>query len=197
MYDVKATVAKNIASLRKSAAMTQTDLAEKLNYSDKAVSKWERAESLPDLSTLVEISELFGVPLDKLVKGEALSPAPNSEAVAFRKSHVAITLLAILLVWFCAVSSFVLLTLLPSFKGEWLSFVAAVPLSCVVWLIFNSIWFNRRTNYLIISLLMWSILVTAHLCVLVAGVNLWQLYLLGIPGQITVAVWSKLVVKIK
>ncbi len=197
MHDVKATIAKNIATLRKSAAMTQTDLAEKLNYSDKAVSKWERAESLPDVSTLIEISELFGVPLDELVKGETVAPAPSSEAVAFRKSRVAITLLAVLLVWFCAVAAFVLLTLLPHFKGEWLAFVAAVPISCIVWLVFNSVWFNRRTNYAIISLLMWSLLAAAHLSVLVAGVNLWQLYLLGVPGQITVAVWSKLRIKIK
>lgn len=197
MHDVKATVAKNIATLRKSAAMTQIDLAEKLNYSDKAVSKWERGESIPDITTLIEIAELFGVPLDDLVKSEKVSPAPNSVAYSFRKSRVAITMLAVLSVWLLAVAAFVLLTLLPTFKGEWLAFVAAVPVSCVVWLVLNSVWFNRRMNYGIISLLMWSILVLVHLSVLLAGNGLWQLYLLGVPGQVMILFWSKLRVRVK
>ena len=197
MQDIKANIAKNIASLRKSASMTQFELAEQLNYSDKAVSKWERAESIPDIMTLIEIASLFGVSIDDLVKGEMLTFAPNSEAHGYRKSHVAITFLSITLVWLCATLSYVAFSFLPSFRGEWLAFIAAVPLSAVVWLIFNSIWFRPRTNYLIISLLMWSFLAMGHLTVLVIGYNLWQLYLLGIPGQIIILTWSRLRIKPK
>ena len=47
--------------------LTQIELAEKINYSDKAVSKWERGESIPDVSVLLELSKLFGVSIDFLV----------------------------------------------------------------------------------------------------------------------------------
>ena len=73
MEDLKITVAKNIADLRKAANMTQLDLASRLNYSDKAVSKWERGESLPDVATLKTIAEIFSVTVDYLLQEEHLS----------------------------------------------------------------------------------------------------------------------------
>ena len=70
MEDVKSIVAKNITELRILNNMTQMELGEKLNYSDKSISKWERGESLPDITVLVEIADLFGVSLDYLVRAE-------------------------------------------------------------------------------------------------------------------------------
>ena len=63
MSDIKSIVAKNISELRQKRSMTQLELAEQLNYSDKAVSKWERGDSLPDISVLCDIAALFSVPL--------------------------------------------------------------------------------------------------------------------------------------
>ena len=54
-------IAENITALRKSARLTQAELAEKLNYSDKAISKWERGDSVPDVLVLAELAELYGV----------------------------------------------------------------------------------------------------------------------------------------
>lgn len=68
MEEVKNIVAKNIYELRKKNNMTQLELAEKLNYSDKTVSKWEKGENSPDITVLVEIANIFGVSLDYLVK---------------------------------------------------------------------------------------------------------------------------------
>ena len=67
---LKAVLGKNIASFRKLQRLTQAGLAEKLNYSDKTISKWERAESSPDISVLVEIANIFGVTVDYLVTEE-------------------------------------------------------------------------------------------------------------------------------
>ena len=67
MEDLKVTIAKNIQTLRKNTGLTQSGLAERLNYSDKAVSKWERGESLPDIAVLKEIADLFGVSVDYLL----------------------------------------------------------------------------------------------------------------------------------
>ena len=64
--DTKSIIANNIIELRKSKKWTQIELAEKLNYSDKAISKWERAESLPDVTVLQQIAALFSVSVDYL-----------------------------------------------------------------------------------------------------------------------------------
>jgi hypothetical protein len=75
---------------------------------------------------------------------------------------------------------------------HWLAFVYAVPVSMLVWLIFNALWFNRRRNYLIISLMVWTLLIATHLNVLLCGYNVWQIYLLGIPGQLIIILWSSI-----
>ena len=193
MYDIKATVAQNIASHRRAMGLTQLDLAERLNYSDKAISKWERGESLPDLSTLLALSDLFGVTLDSLVrKGEKADPVAVDCRPSRKSNKPAILLLSILLVWSIAVAIFVVLSLAPSLTNEWLCFVAAAPASTVVWLVLNTLWFRRSVNYPIISLLLWSLLAFAHLLLFCLGYRFWMIYLLGIPGQLSILVWSRM-----
>lgn len=68
MDELKVIIAENIQSLRRDAGMTQAALAEKLNYTDKAVSKWERGESVPDVAVLRDIADLFGVTVDYLLR---------------------------------------------------------------------------------------------------------------------------------
>lgn len=190
MNDIKPIVAKNIAQLRQSRKMTQIELAEKLNYSDKAVSKWERGESLPDVSVLVMIADLFEVPLDYLVRAEH-KLSKQETASAPRYNHSMIAWVSVLLVWFIALFAFIIVSLASSETPfKWLAFVYAVPVTSIVWLVFNSVWFNPRRNYFIISLLVWSILASVHISILPAGLNLWLLYLLGIPAQLIILVWS-------
>ena len=77
MEDLKDVIAKNLVELRTNAKLTQLQLAEMLNYSDKAVSKWERGEAIPDIRVLTKIAEIYGVTLDDIVSGENLSaPVP-------------------------------------------------------------------------------------------------------------------------
>lgn len=192
MNDIKSIIAKNIAFLRQANGLTQLELAEKLNYSDKAVSKWEHADSMPDISVLVEIADLFGVPLDYLVRAEhpKNEDLPSVKPSATYRRGI-ISAVSVLLVWFVAVLAFVLITLLvKDAQHQWLSFIFAIPVSMIVWLVFNSIWFNRRLNYFIITVLMWTLLLSVHLAVLVCGVNIWLIYLLGIPGQIIIILSS-------
>ena len=61
MNDIKQTIADNLVGYRKKAGLTQQQLAEKLNYSDKAVSKWERAEAIPDVVVLKTIADIYGI----------------------------------------------------------------------------------------------------------------------------------------
>ena len=196
-------IASNIASLRTGAGMTQSELAEKLDYTDKAVSKWERAESLPDVTVLKQVADLFGVTVDDLLASEAPVPAaeatgstetPREEsfrigALRFPMSgrHLCITLLSVLLVWFVAVVTFVLLRWFAPRFPAWLVFVAAVPVSCIVLLVFNSLWGRKSWNQAIISVLMWSLLALVFLSI--SGVRAWMLFLFGIPGQAALIVW--------
>ena len=102
-----------------------------------------------------------------------------------------ITAISVILVWLVATLIFVVIEpFTGGLPGRWLTFVYAVPVSFIVWLVFNSIWFNRRRNFLIISLLMWSVLAALYLTFLVVGSNYWLLFAIGVPGQIIILLWS-------
>ena len=199
MEDIKSIIAENIVQLRHRDGMTQMELAEKLNYSDKAVSKWERGESVPDISVLKSIADLFGVTVDYLITsghedgGDGSINIVVDEAALKKKkrSRAMITGMSVLLVWLIASVIFVPIDIAATDAvAHWLAYVYAVPASMLVWLVFNSIWFNRRSNFLIISLMVWTLLAAIHLSVLVGGFNVWQIYLLGIPGQLIISLWS-------
>ncbi len=194
MEDPKEIIAHNIVDLRRKNGMTQLELAEKLNYTDKAVSKWERGESIPDVAVLKTIADLFGVTVDYLLTAEHKTTVPVlSRLESTLRSHRVITGLSILLVALLATLIFVILDLLPGERGgAWLSFIWAVPVGSIVWLVFNSIWFNRHLNYLIISILVWSTLAATHITALFFGVNIWLIYVLGVPGQAIILLWSKM-----
>lgn len=191
MNDIKLVVAKNISKLRTENGMTQLELAERLNYSDKAVSKWEHADSMPDISVLVEISQLFNVSLDYIVNPEHQKSEKKLPGNVGRTKHnrLIITGISIMLVWFIVVCVFVSLLIL-NIKHGWILFLYAVVISSIVWLVFNSIWFDSRRNYLIVTLLMWSLLTCIHITFLTIGINIWPVYILGIPGQLIILLCS-------
>lgn len=195
--DLKPIIAKNITHLRQASKMTQSELAERLNYSDKAVSKWERAESLPDITVLKAIADQFSVPLDHLVRedsgGVSVCLERKGSVPDRDRNHAIITTLSILLVWFVATLVYVMIDVLTKdISVHWITFLYAVPASMIVWLVFNSIWFNTRRNYLIVSLLTWSGLLCVVLTLFAFHIYTWQILLLGIPGQIIIVLWSKL-----
>ena len=192
MNDVKNIVAKNIAELRQSRNITQLELAEKINYSDKAISKWERGESSPDISVLVEIAELFGVTVDYLVSAEhPQAPAAEDGAAKRQYNRRPIAYIAESAAWLVAILAFIITTLiLQKMSFQFLYFVYALPVVLIVKLIFNSIWFNPRNNYYIISVLMWSVLAALHITCLYFGIDAALVYLLGVAGQIVIVLWS-------
>ena len=191
MNDIKSVVAKNIAALRLENEMTQLELAERLNYSDKAISKWEHGESLPDISVLVEISKLFGVTLDYIVSPEH-EEQEQPQTIQSRAIYIRtiITAISIMFVWLVAVGVFVLNSIFVGYSHQWLAFIYAAVVSTIVWLVLNSVWFNTRRNYLIITILMWSALAAIHITFIAFSINIWPVYLVGIPGQIIVILCS-------
>jgi len=194
MEDVKNIIAKNISELRQLNNMTQLELANKLNYSDKTISKWERAESTPDISVMMTLADMFGVTLDYLVKAEhtkemTLDNKPND----VRYNRKAIAYISESIGWIVAIFAFIITTLiLEKVTFQFLYFVYAVPVVLIVKLVFNSVWFNTRHNYYIISLLMWSILASVHITFLYFRINVALIYILGVAGQIVIVLWSSI-----
>ena len=170
--------------------MTQAELAEKLNYSDKSVSKWERAESLPDLEVMVKISQLFNVSLDYLVSDDEKKTITAPEK-SQRYNHMIITAIAVLTVWVIATLIFVFCQIGGiSAKEVWTVFVWAVPASCIVGLVFNGIWGKHYMTFILCSILVWSIITCCYLQFL--SFNLWLMFIVGIPPQAVILLWSRL-----
>ena len=199
---LKRQIGANIASYRKRIGLTQVGLAERLNYSDKAVSKWERGESVPDVMTLVQLAEQFEINVnDLLVDPDALPGNPTSleqamtrvtEKTLKRKANKHIVLwLSSLLVWFVALFLYVMVSSFD-IPYSWLAFLYAIPANAIVLLSMRSAWHDFRWNKAYISIIMWGFLVSFHTTLLIMNFNMWKLYLLGIPGQLAIWLWFRL-----
>lgn len=200
---LKAQIGKNIASYRKRSGLTQAGLAEKLNYSDKAVSKWERAESVPDVLTLVQLAEQFNISVNDLLEDPSALPGnPGklekamtqvSEKALKRKADKNIILaLSSLLVWFVALLFFVVVSSCD-IPYSWLAFFYAIPANAIVLLSLRSAWHDFRWNRALISMIVWGCLFSIHASLWVfAHLNIWKIYLLGIPGQAAVLLWFRM-----
>lgn len=195
MQEIKEAIAVNIQELRRSRKMTQIELAGKINYTDKAVSKWERAESVPDIAALKKIADTFSVTVDYLITREhkEYKLLKKEGRKVSRNNRTVISLISVVLVWLVALFIYMNIDLFAQNNLNWLVFVYAVPASAIVSLIFNSIWGNRRFNYLIISVIMWTVLSSIFLTVILfTGKLVWHLFALGIPAQIIIILWSRL-----
>ncbi len=187
--DKKRVVANNISELRKAIPLTQAELAEKLNYSDKAISKWERGESLPDIFVLKEIADIFGVTVDYLLEEiHPLSAKMQSVPRQIKRNRLLVTLLSFFGVWLIATTAYVVLGLASDVSRDWLSFVYAAPVSAVVLIVFNSIWGKTKFNFVIISVLVWSTLACIYLSV--GNFDSWLIFIVGIPAQVIIILWS-------
>ncbi|MEA4891753.1 MAG: helix-turn-helix transcriptional regulator [Peptococcaceae bacterium] len=186
MEDLKYIVSKNMINLRTLNRMTQFELGEKLNYSDKAISKWERAEAVPDAYILKQMSELFHVSVDYLLSDH--SEEEKKAAFPQHNNYLTITKISVLGVWTLTLLVFIAFWILG--RAQWLLFVYAVPVSLIVLLVLNSIWGNRRNNFYIISALVWGIIATVYLSFLQH--NWWLLFSLGIPAQVIIYLCFKI-----
>lgn len=195
MEDLKRVVASKLVALRKQAGLTQAELAVRINYSDKAVSKWERGEGMPDLPVLYQLSRMFGVSLEWFVGGEEQAVPAVATSPQKSKNRGIITALSVSLVWLVATMIFVIFGICASSIGMyWLSFVYALPVTFIVLLVFNSIWGNTKLNYLYISCLVWLTLVSIYVTLVILGFTsyIWLIFILAVPAQAIIILWSGL-----
>ena len=200
---LKYQIGNNIAAKRKQAGLTQAGLADKLNYSDKAVSKWERGESMPDILTLIQLSELFSVSVNNLLEDPNELPgnpgklekamSQVSEKALKRKANKNVILgLSTTLVWFVALLIFVVISSFD-LPNSWIAFFYAVPVNAIVLLSLRSAWHDFRWNRVLISCIVWGFLISIYATLLVfLRFNMWKMFLLGIPGEIAIFLWFRL-----
>ena len=196
-------IGANISAYRKRVGLTQKGLAKKLNYSDKAVSKWERGDSIPDVLTLAQLAELFGVTVNDLVADPDVLPEQTGavqqamgkvvERTLKRKADKRIILgLSSTLVWSVALLIYVVLSSL-GIPYSWLAFFYAVPADAIVLLSLRSAWRDFRWNRALISTIMWGALLSVYMTLLIlAEANVWRIFLLGIPGQVAILLWFRM-----
>lgn len=164
--------------------MTQAELGEQLNYSDKSISKWERGEAIPDAAVLKRMSEIFGVTVDYLLnEHDAWQPGP--EPSACDRSHHAIILVALMGIVTLAVLVFVVLWLWLG-QVEWVVFPCFVPAAVITYLALNSVFFAGRGNLYVVLGLVASVFLAGYLVLLRFGMNFWQLFLILIPAEAVV-----------
>ena len=204
--NVKYRIGSNIAAYRKRDGLTQAGLAEKLNYSDKAVSKWERGESVPDVLTLMQLAELFNTTVNDLVcdpnalpensdsKLEKAMTQVSEKALKRKANKNVIQALSSTLVWFVALLSFVLLSSFPNLKQySCLLFFVAIPANAIVLLSLRSAWHDFRWNQMLISLIVWGSLLSIYMIIFtIYHYSFWKIFLLGIPGQIAIFLWFRM-----
>lgn len=188
MEELKITVAKNISALRTAAKMTQLELAEKLSYSDKSVSKWERGEAIPDVLVLKQIADMYGVTLDYMVSDHTGDDKRAPVTNATRKKHNRFMIETVSVIGIFALATLIFTILFSAgVSSAWLFFIAALPVSFLVLFIFRCIWGGKISRILYISAFIWSLFLLLHLSILIlSGNNVWLLYILGIPAQVIV-----------
>ena len=183
MENIKEIIAKNLVELRKSHKMTQQALAEKLNYTDKAISRWEHAETLPDIETLCRVCDIYGVKFEYLLQKEqpkdpAKNPNIKRENIG---SKIVTTLIAVSTVW-------LLVTVLYALKWQqtpWNLFIWALPATALVLWIANYIFFSSKIFRIIsASFFVWLMLLSLYIELLTrSNDNVWSIFIIGIPLQ--------------
>jgi len=183
MDDLKSIVSKNIIHLRNHHKMTQLELGEALSYSDKAVSKWERAEAVPDAYVLKKLSVLFSVSVDYLLTEHSEDELKSAKIGGHQRfNRRIITLISFVGTWTLAVILFAVLWFFGSV--QWLVFVYALPISLILMIVFTAVYHKKKTNIYFISLLVWSVLAAIYLTFI--HHNWWLLFTIGVPAQIII-----------
>lgn len=184
---IRKIVGGRLCAYRKRANMTQAELAEKINYSDKSVSKWERGEGLPDLVVLCKLAELYEIPVDEFLHEGAL----QRPASVLRRRHILIFMLSIGLVFFVAALVFYILFEL-NIPNAWLCFIVALPISAILAVVFSHVWSTLLMQFLSVSALVWTVAATLFLfMVLLAKTMRGNGLLFAIAGgmQVLVLLW--------
>lgn len=187
--EINQKVAKNLIAYRKAAGLTQAEVAEKIHYSDKSVSKWESGNGVPDVYTLVQLAELYGVSINAFL-GDKAAIRRNEKSLGLQ---ILIMLLSSGIVWLATIFSFAILQIIQPDGAWWLLYLYAVLANAIVMLVYAAIWKHRIINFLSVTTIIWMALTCCYLTVWVFAANvagLWCIFLVGVPLQVLEILWT-------
>ena len=185
LSELKLISASNIIKLRTGAGLTQAELGEKLNYSDKTISKWERGEAIPDAYVLTQMAEIFGVTVDYLLSSHDAWESPEQQESRQEETGYSVNMIiaiSVLGVWTMALTIFVLLWLFDIIL--WETFVVALPVSILTYMVLICVFRRRRHLQFVIAAFVLSLFILLYFTLPMQ--KPWQLFLIAIPAEIIV-----------
>lgn len=203
---IKLIVARNLAELRKARGLTQSELAERFNYSDKSISKWEHGDTLPDIEVLKQLCDFYGVTLDYLVTDNPELQEGMIQEEARVANKWTIVGLAVMVVWLIAIMAFITGQVV---FGEakwnsfgWICFLWGAPATFIIMLIFNAIWGKTAWRPILVIALTWTAITSVYITLGLfvsdgAGWSLWPIFLIGAPLTVAAVLWNLVLKKPK
>lgn len=188
-------IAKNLVYYRKESGLTQLQIAEKLNYSDKSISKWERAESLPDIKTLKALADFYEITINDLLSDKKRVPK-----LEYKKRHLIITLMSVGLAFLLATTIYFITSLIFTYALTWLIYIYILPVASIILVVFSSLWAKRLWVTLSVSLLEWTSALSIFISLIMFVANLmeyaWLIFLVAFVLQLITILWHFYGIKI-
>ena len=182
-------LAKNLVYYRKASGLTQLELAEKFNYSDKSISKWERGEGFPDVFVLKSLADFYGINVDDFYQEEHKQVIVQAKSI---RKQIYIKLLSVGIAWVVVVGTFFFLNTLlkdSSFQS-WLVFIYGLAITAIVLLVWDFIYHHRLNRMIETSCIVWFSALSIYLSILLmANANLPFIFLIAVPLQILEILW--------
>lgn len=191
MDDLRQIIAANLVLYRKEAHYTQQQIAEKINYSDKAVSKWERAEGVPDIIVLKSLADLYGITVNDFLTTHS-GKRKKLRLRDFWAKRWLIALLSAGLVFLIATIITVIWWIVAPEDGGRVAkyaYIAAIPVSLIVTLVFSCVWGRLWMRCAVASALIWTLCLLLHLVIIESSDYAWMFYLIGAALQVLVILW--------
>ena len=194
MKDIRPIISKNLSMLRKEKGLTQAELAEKLNYSDKAVSRWEHGDTLPDVNVLYELCEFYGITINDLVSEDCKVQKEIKKEYTKEMNTYKIwrSILSVSIVWLLVTLIFTYSLAVIGKADLWILFVWAVPVSIIVFYIFGKSFLNSLTRFILSSCIMWTLIASVFVSMIPQNVVFWQLFLIGVPLELIIFLTYKM-----
>lgn len=192
--ELKNIIGKNITEYRKLAGLSQIEFAEKLNYSDKAVSKWERGESLPDVVVLKQIADLFGITLNDLAGYNTKKKKNIPSLRKLLQNKILLMFISIGFIWLLSTVIYVFFTMFNILnEHSWLAFIYAIPISFLVCIIFTKSFFKlQKQSRLLLtifeSMFVWT--TSLSVCLSINFTKIWLILIIAIPTQVLIILWN-------
>jgi transcriptional regulator with XRE-family HTH domain len=199
MAELNEIVANNLVSLRKDKHLTQQELAEKVGYSDKSISKWELGKAIPTVDILKELADFYGVTVDFLItEGTAEEKVAKTKPNKNRSNQIVITSMAACFVWLTAAAIYANAIIQKSPRSDiiWIAFIWAIPATMFVCggLIFF-FWKRCTAFWVFVSLFVWTLFMAFWLNYYYVDPlhqNLWFIFMAAVPIQVMIILFTQL-----